>query len=75
MTLNEDGSALVPGGYFIFYGTNPASLSNSQQVANPSAIGGIVNGLTTGTWYFQVTAYDGGGNQSIRTNAASVVIP
>ena len=74
-TLNEDGSALVPGGYFIFYGTNAASLSNSQQVANPSAIGGIVNGLTTGTWYFQVTAYDGGGNQSIRTNAASVVIP
>ena len=72
---NDDGSDLTPNGYWIFYGTGAGSLTNSQQVANPSAIGGIVNGLTAGTWYFSVTAYDRANVQSIRTNVFSVAIP
>lgn len=73
--LNDDGSALTRGGYFIYYGKTSGSLTNSQQVPNPSAIGDVVTGLSAGTWFFSVTVYDSSNNQSIRTNEVSVIIP
>jgi hypothetical protein len=74
-SLYDDGSVLTPNGYWIYYGTNAGSLNSSLQVPNPSAISGVVTGLTAGTWYFSVTAYDASNVQSIRTNVVSTNIP
>lgn len=71
----DDSTALTVRGYKIYYGTSAGSLGNVQQVPNPSALGDVVTGLTAGTWYFAVTAYDGNSVESNRTNNVSVAIP
>lgn len=75
-TQNDDGSALTNlAGYRIVYGTSPTALTQTVQVANPSASTYVVNGLASGTWYFGVRAYDSTGAESINSNVASKVLP
>jgi len=65
-THNSDGTDLTNlAGYNIYYGTDSGSLTQTIQVANPSALSYVITGLSTGTtWYFKVTSYTAAGEES-----------
>lgn len=75
-TRNTDGSALTNlAGYRIQYGTNPALLSQTIVVANPSLTTYVVENLVPGVWYFALTAYDSTGASSASTGTANKTLP
>ncbi|HZO23747.1 MAG TPA: putative Ig domain-containing protein [Steroidobacteraceae bacterium] len=64
-TENTDGTSLTNlAGYKVYYGTSAGSLSHVVQLANPGLTGYTVSSLSSGTWYFAVTAYTSGGVES-----------
>jgi hypothetical protein len=74
-TENSDGSALTNlAGYTVYYGTSPDNLAQSVKVSNPGLTAYAVTGLSSGTWYFAVTAYSADGVESSRTTAVSTKI-
>jgi hypothetical protein len=74
-TTNTDGSALTDlAGYRIYYGTSPSALSNSVDVPNAGASDYVVQGLSTGTWYFAVAAYTNTGLESSYSSVVSQTI-
>ena len=74
-TTNTDGSTLTNlAGYNIYYGTSPNALSQQVQVSNVGVTNYVISGLTTGTWYFAVTAYTSTGTESSLSNVASKTI-
>ena len=74
-TQNVNGTALTDlAGYNVYYGTNSASLNQKAAVSNAGATAYIVNGLTTGTWYFAVTSYTSSGVESARSPLSSKTI-
>ncbi len=73
---NVDGSALTDlAGYRIYYGTATNSLTQTIQVTNVGAASYTVSNLTSGTWYFGVTAYNSAGTESALSNIGSKAIP
>lgn len=71
-TLNTDGSALTNlAGYRVNWGASESELTQSAQVANPSATTYTVTNLTAGTWYFGVQAYTTQGVASDLSNIVS----
>ena len=74
-TTNTNGSALTDlAGYQIHYGTTPGALSNTINIANPGATTYVVTNLTTGTWYFAMSAYTNTGLASPMSNVGSKTI-
>lgn len=75
-TTNSDGSTLTNlAGYRIYYGTSSNSLTQRVQVANPGIATYVISGLTRGTYYFAVRAYNSAGVESAPSNVASKTIP
>jgi hypothetical protein len=71
-TGNEDGTPLSDlAGYRIRYGTDPAGLYQTLDIATPAVASYVVEDLTPGTWYFVMTAYTAGGQESKPTTAVS----
>jgi len=56
-------------GYKVYYGTASKSYASSVNVGNATSY--TVSGLSTGTYYFAITAYDLSGNESGFSNEAS----
>ena len=74
-TMNSDGSALTDlAGYHVYYGASATAMSNTVDITNPTTLIYVVTGLSTGTWYFAVTAYTNTGLQSPMSNIASKTI-
>jgi len=74
-TQNTDGTPLTDlAGYTIHYGTNPGALTQSIQLANPSATSYLVSNLSAGTYYFDLTAYTASGKQSAQSSVGSKTI-
>ena len=78
-TQNTDGS-LIPitelAGYNIYYGTSQTALTNKINVPGATQITYKLTGLTSGTWYFAVTAYSTSGTESSKsTTILSKTIP
>jgi hypothetical protein len=74
-TTNTDGSPLTDlAGFTINYGTSATNLNQQITVSSATATGYTVTGLTTGSWYFTVTAYTTVGTQSAPSNVASETI-
>jgi hypothetical protein len=74
-THNSDGTPLTDlSGYTIYYGTNASALTQTIQVASPSATSYVVSGLSPGTYYFAVAANTTVGTQSAQTSAVSDTI-
>ncbi|MBW4053690.1 MAG: fibronectin type III domain-containing protein [Proteobacteria bacterium] len=74
-TTNTNGSALTNlAGYEIHYGTTAGALSNTINIANPGATTYVVTNLTTGTWYFAMSAYTNTGLASPMSNIGSKTI-
>ena len=74
-TTNSNGTALTDlAGYHIHYGTNSGSLTNVIDVSTAGSSSYTVTGLTTGTWYFAVSAYTNSGLESALSNVGSKTI-
>jgi hypothetical protein len=64
-TNNADGSTLTNlAGYRIHYGTASTSLTQTVQVTNVGLTSYTLTNLTGGAWYFGVSAYTNGGQES-----------
>jgi Putative Ig domain len=75
-TTNTNGSALTNlAGYRIYYGTSATALTQQIQIANPGIASYVVSGLTRGTYYFAVRAYNSVGAESVSSSQASKTIP
>jgi hypothetical protein len=74
-TTNTNGTPLTDlAGFHVYYGTSQSDLSQSIDVASPSETSYTVSSLSTGTWYFAVTAYASDGTQSALSNVQSVAV-
>ena len=74
-TANTDGSGLTNlAGYYIHYGTDPSNLTQSVQIPNVSTTSAEVSDLTSGMWYFAVSAYTNTGIASANSNVVSKTI-
>jgi hypothetical protein len=72
---NTDGSVLSNlAGYRIYYGTSSTALNQTVQVTNTGLSSYTLSNLTSGTWYFGVTAYTNAGTESAMSNVASKTI-
>jgi hypothetical protein len=74
-TTNTNGTALTNlAGYYVMYGTSANDLSESIQLANPGDTSYTISNLSPGIWYFGISAYNSGGQQSKLSNVASATI-
>jgi hypothetical protein len=74
-TTNTDGNTLTNlAGYRIHYGTNLASLADSVTIANPGIATYVIGNLSSGKWYFSVTAFNASNVESNFSNIASKTI-
>ena len=72
---NTNGSALTNlAGYKIHYGTASNNLTQTIQVANPGIASYTLGNLSSGTWYFGVSAYASSGEESALSNVVSKTI-
>jgi hypothetical protein len=60
-------------GYTIYYGVNPAALTQSVMVSGGSTLTRQITGLTPGTYYFAMTARTAT-EESGQTNLASRIV-
>lgn len=74
-TQNSDGSALTNlSGYRIAYGRSATVLDRSISLNNPSLSSAVVDNLSSGTWFFSVSAVNNQGAASNPSNVASKTI-
>jgi len=74
-TQRTDGSALTNlGGYHIRYGTSPTALTETITLNGTGLTSYTVEGLTPGTWYFGVSAFDTAEMESALSNIGSKAI-
>lgn len=72
-TTNADGTPLEDlAGYKIYYGISEGNYTASIDAGNVTTY--TVSNLSSGTYYFAVTAYDISGNESGYSNEANKVI-
>jgi hypothetical protein len=72
---NSDGTALTDlAGFEVRYGRDENELSQSVALTNPSISTYMVENLTSGTWYFAVSAVNSSGVTSALSNVASKTI-
>jgi Fibronectin type III domain len=72
---NSDGSVLTDlAGYTVHYGTSPGNLDQSVKITNPGLTAYTMSNLTSGTWYFAVTAYSTTGAESSLSGVVSKTI-
>jgi fibronectin type III domain protein len=72
---NTNGSTITNlAGYVISYGTNSKALGTTVKLTNPGLTSYMISGLTTGTYYFAVSAYNSAGQTSSLSNLASKAI-
>ena len=64
-TENTDGTALSDlAGYRLYYGTSADALSQVTQIASAGISAYTVENLSSGTWYFAISAYTASGVES-----------
>ena len=72
---NTNGTPLTDlAGYTIYYGTSPSEMTQTIQVADPSATSYVVGNLSAGTYYFAVAAYTSTATQSVQSSVGSETI-
>ncbi len=75
-TRNTDGSTLTNlAGYKVYWGRTQGSYTNSVTVNNPGLATYVIDQLTSGRWYFAVSAMAVGGAESAKSNEANKLIP
>lgn len=72
---NTNGSTLIDlVGFRIYYGLRADALTRAQDIANPGTTSFRYEGLTTGTHYFAVSAYNATGIESALSGVGSKTI-
>jgi Putative Ig domain len=72
---NANGSPITGlAGYNIYYGTDPSNLTKSIDVAGAATTTFVVTGLSAGTYYFAVSAYNSEGVDSSLSNIGQKTI-
>lgn len=72
---NADGSALTDlAGYLIFYGQSGVDLVQVRTVNGVGATSLVIDSLASGTWYFQMSAFNRDNIESARTPVVSRTI-
>ena len=75
-TENEDNSPLADlAGYMIHYGTRAGQYSNTIHVDDPKATSYEVENLSSGTYYFAMTAISTDGAESALSNMIAKTVP
>ena len=75
-TLNTDGTSLTNlAGYRIVYGRTSSTLDQTVQIPTAGTASYTITGLSSGTWYFRVKAYNSSGTESDVSGSASKAIP
>ena len=75
-TLNSDGSPLTDLAAFkVYWGPTQGTYSQSAKIASAAARTFTVNGLTSGKWYFVVTALNSQGYESPYSNVWTKTVP
>ena len=65
-TENTNGTPLTDlAGYHIRYGTDPGELTRSIDLSTTSTTAYEISGLSTGTYYFAISAYTAMGIESV----------
>ena len=73
-TENSNGSVLTDlAGYRVYFGTTP-EVQETLTLANAGLTRYVMTGLSKVTWYFAISAYDRSGNESARTDVASIAV-
>lgn len=68
-TENTDGTPLTDlAGYRIYYGVDPADLSDLIKLPNPGLTTYVIEELTPNTWYFAMTSVNERGQESDLSN-------
>jgi len=76
VTSNTNGSVLTDlAGYQVHYGTSANAMNTVVALANPRLTTYLVTNLSSGTWYFGVTAYASNGTESTLSNIGEKTIP
>jgi hypothetical protein len=71
-TENEDGTPIEGlAGYYIHFGQSAAELDQLIEVSDAASTTYVINGLTSGTYYFAVGAYNAFGIEGPLSNIAS----
>ena len=74
-TENTDSSYLTDlSGYNIYYGKDYGDLTNVIQLPNPGLSAYVVENLSSGTWYFGITAYNSLSAESDVSSVVSMII-
>jgi hypothetical protein len=74
-TQRTDGSTLTNlAGYRIRYGNSPGNYNRSVTVSNASVSTYVIDSLSSGTYYFVVSAFDSAGGESDESSAVSKTI-
>ena len=76
VTKNTNGTVLANlAGYRVHYGTSANGMKTVVTLANPSLTNYLVTNLSSGTWYFGITAYTKSGMESSLSNVGQKTIP
>ena len=76
VTKNTNGTVLGNlAGYRVHYGTSANGMTTVVTLANPSLTNYLVTNLSSGTWYFGITAYASNGVDSSLSNVGQKTIP
>jgi hypothetical protein len=71
-TENADGTPVTGlAGYRVHFGTNGSALTQLIEVSGAASTTVVVSGLSSGTYYFAVSAYNSLGNESAFSNIAT----
>jgi hypothetical protein len=74
-TENTDDSPLTDlAGYKIYYGTSPATYSNTEIINNPGLTSFLIEDLASAEWYFVITSFNSSGIESSYSTEVSKTI-
>jgi hypothetical protein len=74
-TKNADGTPVTDlAGYHIYYGASASELTKKIDVAGAASTTYVIEGLTSGTYYFSLVAYNSAGLDSGQSNVADQTI-
>lgn len=74
-TKNKNGTDYTnPKGYRVYWGTTQEAVPNTKVIEPHTTLTDTITGLSPGTWYFRITAFNQLNEESDKSNPASKTI-
>ena len=72
---NTNGTALTNlAGYNIYYGNSTGAMTNQIRITTPGIQTYVIDNLTSGSWYFAITALNSTGVESVASGTVKVTL-